>query len=274
MNRMRRMVLTVFMGMVAAAFLAPLILMGLTSLKPESEVLNPESAIPHTWTLANYAHVLGWSEEAPFGRWLLNSVFISSSVALLVIVFSSMAAFAITRLKVPGGNFFLGVIVAAMMLPAQLFLVPLYLMLSRLHWLDTPAALIVPATAGGFGVFMICQFMRSVPEAIEEAALLDGCTSMGLFLNVSLPLCAPAIATLGILAFVGSWNDFLGPLVFMDSARNYTLPVGIALYQSSYYTEYGLTLATSVLGTAPLILVFLLFQRQIVASMSATGLKD
>ena len=97
---------------------------------------------------------------------------------------------------------------------------------------------------------------------------------MGLYLNVSLPLCAPALATLGIFTFVGSWNDFLGPLVFMDSVRNYTLPVGIALYQSSYYTEYGLTLATSVLATSPLVLVFMAFQRQIVESMSSTGLKD
>ena len=116
--------------------------------------------------------------------------------------------------------------------------------------------------------------MRAVPEAVEEAALIDGCSPLGLYLNVNLPLCAPAIATLGIFTFVGSWNDFTGPLIFMDSVRNYTLPVGIALYQSSYFTEYGLTLATSVLAMAPLILVFLVFQRQIVESMASTGLKD
>jgi multiple sugar transport system permease protein len=116
--------------------------------------------------------------------------------------------------------------------------------------------------------------MRSVPEAVEEAALIDGCSWLEVFLHVNLPLCAPALATLGIITFVGSWNDFTGPFVFLDSVRNYTLPVGIALYQSSYFTEYGLTLATSVLATAPLILVFILFQRKIVESMAATGLKD
>lgn len=274
MSKFWRGVDTVAMWLLALAFASPVLLMVLTSLKPEGEVLNPESVIPRTWTLANFAHVLGWAEEAPFGRWLLNSFFISTSVTLLVVGFSAMAAFAITRLKVPGGGAFLGVVVASMMIPGQLFLVPLYLMLSRLHWLDTPAALIVPATAGGWGVFMLSQFMRAVPEAIEEAALIDGCSPMGLFLNVNLPLCAPAVATLGIFTFIGSWNDFLGPLVFMDSVRNYTLPVGIALYQTSYYTEYGLTLATSVLATLPLILVFMAFQRQIVESMSSTGLKD
>lgn len=274
MRQIARRINSLVMSIVAIIFLSPVILMFLTSFKPESEVLNPASAIPKVWTLSNYAHVLGWKEEAPFGRWLLNSVFISSSVTFLVVGFSSMAAFAITRLRMPGGNVFLGVVVTSMMLPGQLFLVPLYLMLSRLHWLDTPLALIVPATAGGFGVFMLSQFMRSTPEAIEEAAMLDGCSTLGLFLNVNLPLCAPAIATLGIFTFIGSWNDFLSPLVFMDSVRNYTLPVGIALYQTSYYTEYGLTLATSVLSTLPLILVFFVFQRQIIDSMASTGLKD
>jgi multiple sugar transport system permease protein len=263
-----------FMALIGLLFFSPIVLMVLTSLKPESEVLNPESVIPHRWTLENFQHVLGWSEEAPFGQWFLNSVFISCTATLLVLACSSTAAYAITRLRVPGGNAFLGLVVMTMMLPAQLFLVPLYLMLSHLHWLDTPAALIVPATAGGFGVFMLSQFMRSVPESLEEAAMLDGCSSLGVFMNVVLPLIAPAAATLGIFTFIGSWNDFTGPLIFLDSIRNYTMPVGIALYQSSYYTEYGLTLAISVLGAAPLILVFLLFQRQIVESMSSSGLKD
>lgn len=262
------------MSGVGIIFLLPVILMAFTSFKPESEVLNPDNVIPRTWTLANYAHVLGWAEEAPFTRWLLNSFFISTSVTLLVVTISAMAAFGITRLKAPGSGVFLGVIVGSMMVPAQLFLVPLYLMLSRLHWLDTPMALIVPATAGGWGVFMLSQFMKAVPEAIEEAALIDGCSPAGVFSNVTIPLCGPALATLGVFTFVGSWNDFLGPLVFMDSVRNYTLPVGIALYQTSYYTQYGLTLATSVLATLPLILVFLAFQRQIIDSMAATGLKD
>ncbi len=265
---------TTVMSLIGLIFLSPVVLMFLTSFKPESEVLNPASAIPNHWTLSNYREVLGWAEEAPFARWLLNSVFISTSVTLLVILFSSMAAYAITRLRIPGGGMFLAVVVASMMVPAQLFLVPLYLILSRLHWLDTPAALIVPATAGGFGVFMLSAFMRAVPEAIEEAALIDGCSLAGVYARVTMPLCAPAIATLGILTFIGSWNDFLGPLVFMDSVRNYTLPVGIALYQGSYYTEYGRTLATSALSLAPLIIAYFLFQRKIIESMASTGLKD
>jgi len=148
------------------------------------------------------------------------------------------------------------------------------MILSRLNLLDTPGALIFPATAGGFGVFMLSQFMRGIPGSIEEAAELDGCNYWQTFWNVNLPLCGPSIATLAVFTFIGSWNDYITPLVFIDSVQNYTLPVGIALFQSSYYTQYGLTLATSVIATVPLLLVFIAFQRQIIESMSSTGLKD
>lgn len=274
MRRRHTIAIDLLMVFTALTFVAPLVIMLLTSFKPEAEVLNPESVIPQTWTLANYRHVLGWSEEAPFIRWLLNSLFISTTVTLLVLTFSSMAAYAITRLRLPGTRWFFALVVVTMMLPAQLFLVPVYLILSWLNLLDTPWALIVPATAGGFGVFLMCAFMQAVPRSIEEAALIDGCSTLGVFLHVNLPLSTPALATLGVFTFIGSWNDFVGPLIFLDSIRNYTLPVGIALYQSSYVTEYGLTLATSVLATVPLLIVFMVFQRKIIESMATSGMKS
>jgi multiple sugar transport system permease protein len=262
------------MALIAVLFLMPLVVMILTAFKPEAEVLNPQAVVPQVWTLSNFHYVLEYSEEAPFLRWLLNSIFVSTTVTLGVLVCSSLAAYAIARLEVPGAQRILGLIVLTMMLPAQLFLVPVFLILSWLGWLDTPAALIVPALAGGFGVFMLTSFMRAIPKSIEEAALIDGCSPLGVYLHINLPLTAPALATLGVFTFIGSWNDFIGPLIYIDSIRNYTLPVGIALYQTSYYTEYGLTLATSVLATMPLIVVFMAFQRQIIESMSTTGLKD
>jgi len=267
-------VATVLMVLVAALFLAPAILMVLTSFKTSAEVLNPSTLIPHPWSTYGYAKALKYSEESPMLQWLLNSLLVSTSVTFLVLLVSSMGAFAIARLKVKGAARFLTIIVISMMIPGQLFLIPVYLILNWLHWLDTPLALIIPATAGGFGVFMLTQFMKSIPASLEEAAVIDGCSLWRIYTDICVPLIAPAMATLGIFTFIGSWNDFLGPLVYMDSVRNYTLPVGIALYQSSYFTEYSLTLATSVLGTAPLIIVFLIFQKQIVASMATSGLKD
>lgn len=262
------------MATVAALFLAPVLLMLLTSLKPEAEVLEPTSLLPRHPTVANYREVLSVSDEAPFGRWFLNSVLVSSATTLAVLLLSSTAAFALTRLRPPGSQRFLSLVVLTMMLPPQLFLVPLYLMLSRLGWLDTPLALIVPATAGGFGVFMLSSFMRSIPREIEEAAEIDGCSALSTFRHVTLPVCSPSLAALAVFTFTASWNDFAGPLIFLDSTRNYTLPVGIALHQASYYTEYGLTLATSVLSTLPLVAVFLAFQRQIIDSMAATGSRE
>jgi len=274
MRRARIRMTSWVMWAVALLFVAPLFVMIMTSFKPEAEVLNPRSIVPSHWTTGNFRYVLDYSEEVPFARWLLNSIFVSSSVTFLVLVFSSMAAFALTRLRMRGGAKMLGAVVITMMLPAQLFLVPVYLILSWFHWLDTPWALIVPATAGGFGVFMLASFMKSIPTSIDEAATIDGCSPLGVYLHVALPLSAPALATLGIFTFIGSWNDFLAPLVFIDSIRNYTLPIGIALYQNSYYTEYGLTLATSVLATMPLIVMFAIFQRHIIESMSSTGSKE
>lgn len=276
MNRSpgRRFAVALVMLGVAGMFVAPLLLMIAASFKPEREVLDPTSLLPREPTLANYQYVLNYSEEAPVLLWLVNSVFISTSVTVCVLVTSSLAAYGLTRLRPPGSERLLSTIVVTMMLPAQLFFVPVFLILTWLGWLDTPAALIVPPIASGFGVFMLSSFMRAIPRSIEEAALMDGCTPLGVFWHVNVPLCAPSMATLGIFTFIGSWNDYVGPLIYLDSVRNYTLPVGIALYQTSYYTEYGLTLATSVLATLPLVTFFFVFQRQIIESMSTTGLKE
>ena len=270
----RQIPVVAIMVIIALIFLAPFAFMLLASFKNEAEVLKPDHILPHAWTAENYRSVARNSVEAPVGLWFVNSVFVSSATTLVVVGLSAMAAFSITRIKVKGANLVLGGIVTTMMIPPQLLLIPLYVILSRLRMLDTPYALILPASAGGFGVFMLTSFMRSLPAAVEEAALIDGCTLPQLFWKVTLPLCAPSIATLCVFTFIGSWNDYITPLVFMESVTNYTLPVGIALFQSSYSTQYGLTIATSLLSTLPLILMFLVFQKQIIASMTSSGLKD
>src|SRR5690606_2194836 len=134
-------------------------------------------------------------------------------------------------------------IVATLMIPGQILLVPVYMVLNTLGWIDTPLALIVPAGAGAFGVFLLHQFFLGIPRDLEEAAHMDGCSRLRVWWSVIVPLSRPALSTLGIFTFIGSWNDFIGPLVFIDSLNKYTLPVGVALFQSSYKSEYGLTLA-------------------------------
>jgi multiple sugar transport system permease protein len=218
--------------------------------------------------------VLGRPEEIPIFRWLFNSVFISSSVTLLVLTVDSMAAYALSRLNLRGGKWIFAIILATMMVPGQILFVPVYLILNALHWLDTPAALIVPAGAGAFGVFLLHQFFKGIPNELEEAAMIDGCSTWQVYWRIMLPLSKPALATLAIFTFVGSWNAFTEPLVFLDSVEQYTLPVGIALFQSSYANEYGLTLAASVICTLPIIAIFMLFHKHIIKGIATAGLKE
>jgi multiple sugar transport system permease protein len=255
-------------------FLLPLLFLLVTAFKPDREILHYGGLLPQQPTLGNFREVLGNPEEIPIARWFGNSVFISSCVAFLVVFVDSLAAYGLARLNLPGKKWVFAVIVATLMVPGQILLVPVYLILNRLGWLDSPLALIIPAGAGAFGVFLLHQFFLGIPRELEEAAALDGCSRLGIYWRVVLPLSRPVLATLAIFTFVGSWNDFLGPLVFLDSVDKYTLPVGIALFQTSYYTEYGLTLAASVLCTLPVLIVFLVFQRHIIQGVALTGLKD
>jgi multiple sugar transport system permease protein len=258
----------------ALLFVFPVLLIFITALKPDAEIVHFRGLFPEQATLANFREILQNPEEIPIVRWFANSLFISTAVTLLVLTVDALAAYGLARLDLPAKGWVFGLIVGTLMVPGQILLVPVYLLLNRLGWLDTPLALIVPAGAGAFGVFLLHQFFLGIPKELEEAAALDGASVFRIFGSVALPLSRPALATLGIFTFVGSWNDFLHPLVFLDSVDRYTLPVGIALFQTSYSAEYGLTLAASVLCTLPVLLFFLFFQRHIIQGIALTGLKD
>jgi multiple sugar transport system permease protein len=270
----RTRLLEFFTLCMALLFLAPVVLIFLTAFKPESEIIHFESILPQRWTLDNFRTVLGNAEEIPILRWFFNSFLISGSVTFLVLAVSSLSAFALARLHPPGKRWFFPLLIATMMVPGQILLVPVYLILNTLGWLDTPLALIIPAGAGAFGVFLLHQFFVDLPKELEESAAIDGATPFQVFWYLALPMARPALSTLGIFTFIGSWNDFLAPLVFLDSLDRYTLPVGIALFQTSYASDYGLTFAVSVFCTLPVIIVFLVFQKQIIQGMSHSGLKE
>jgi len=273
-HTMKKMIIPALLGIGAFAFLLPVALIFITAFKPDSEIIHFYSILPKQWTLDNFREILQNPEEIPIFRWFLNSVFIASMVTVLVLWVDSMAAYGLARLDLPGKRGVFTLIVLTLMIPGQIFLVPVYLILNWLGWLDTPWALIIPAGAGAFGVFLLHQFFLGIPRDLEDAAFIDGCSRFGIYRLIILPLSKPALATLGIFVFLGSWNDFLGPLVFLDSVDKYTLSVGIALFQTSYAVEYGLTLAACVICTLPVLFVFLLFQRNIIKSISLTGLKE
>jgi multiple sugar transport system permease protein len=273
----RKIGIELLVALAAAVFLLPVVLIYLTSLKPDAEIVKFDSLLPkhpRQGIRDNYAYVLHTPEEIPIFRWLFNSIFISSSATLLVLTVDSLAAYGLARLRLPGKKYIFALIIATLMVPGQILLVPVYLILNRLGWIDTPLALIVPAGAGAFGVFLLHQFFQAIPRELEEAAMLDGATKLGIWWHIMLPLSRPALATLGIFTFIGSWNDFLGPLVFLDSLEQMTLPVGVSNFQQSYANEYGLTLAASVICTTPILLIFLLFSRHIIRGMAMAGLKE
>lgn len=274
MKRPRIPLAEVWIALAAVAFALPVLLIFVTAFKPDAEIVRFESLWPRQPTTENFRRVLGTPEEIPLLRWFLNSVGIAGATSLLVLTVSSLSAYAFARLELPGRRWVFPVVIGTLMVPGQILLVPVYLLLNRLQWLDTPLALVVPAAGGAFGFFLLHSFFEGIPRELEEAAEMDGCSRWGIFRNVVLPLSKAPMAALAIFTFVGSWNDFLGPLVFLDSVDHYTLPVGIALFQSSYANEYGLTLAAGVLCTLPTVAAFLIFQRQILAGMAASGMKE
>ena len=264
-------------ALAAVLFVLPVLFVYLTSLKPDAEIIKLESVLPQDparGVRENYKHVLTTPEEIPIFRWLRNSLMVSTCVTLLVLTVDSLAAYALARLDLPGKRYVFGLIIGTLMVPGQILLVPVYLILNHLGWIDSPLALILPAGAGAFGVFLLHQFLKAIPRELEESAMLDGANRFQIWWHLMLPLSRPALATLAIFSFIGSWNDFLGPRVFLDSIERYTLPVGIELFQSSYAAEYGLTLAASVICTTPILVIFLLFSRHIIRGMAMSGMKD
>lgn len=277
LKRLRHAQLGLHVPMLIAAllFLAPLLWMLTTSLKSPGDIVSGLGAgrwWPHPVTLANFRQVLGNVEEFPVWRWTGNSLFVSLAVTLLVLVVDSLAAFAYARLRWRGRDQVFAILVATMLVPGQVLLIPTYLLLRGLHWFDTYAALIVPAGASAFGVFLLRQFFRSIPPELEEAARLDGCGPLGVLWHVILPLSKPALATLGIFTFMATWNAFEGPLIFTDSQEMRTLPIGITIFQGHYNIEYGLLMAAAALAALPVLLAFLAFQKHIIKGISLTGL--
>ncbi|WP_168442080.1 carbohydrate ABC transporter permease [Pontiella desulfatans] len=274
MSKTKLFLLEAALFIAALLFIMPVLLILLTSLKPDAEILRFQGILPQTWTLENYSEVFAKASEVPIGLWLFNSLFVSTCITILTLTVASLCAFALARLNLPRGKGAVALIVATMMVPGQILLVPVYLILNWLGWLDSPRSLIIPAGAGAFGVFLLYQFFKNLPRDLEDAAAIDGCSRLGIYWHVALPLSKSAMAALAIFTFTGSWNDFMGPLVFLESLDRFTLPAGIALFQSSYSIEYDLVFAVCVICTLPLLIVFLIFQKHIVKGISLSGLKE
>jgi multiple sugar transport system permease protein len=264
----------VFLSIGALLFLAPMAWMVSTSLKPKAEIVNKQPKwIPRPATFEHYQELATKSGEAPVGRWLLNSAIVSVSVTVLTLLIASLTAYPLARMEFPGRDALFYMILATMIIPGQVTLIPVFLLIQKLGLFDTYPALILPGLAAPFGVFLLRQFMRTIPRELEEAAVVDGCGPWRIWSTVILPLTKPAIATLAVLTFLGAWNDFMWPLIATNSIEMRTIPIGIQIFQGRYTTEYGLTMACATVASVPVLIAFLTLQRFVTRGIVLTGLK-
>ncbi|WP_309064838.1 carbohydrate ABC transporter permease [Microbacterium sp.] len=250
----------------------PFIWMLLTSLKTLPQLLqNPLEFLPNPWTVENYA--AAWN-AVPFGQAYLNSIYITALVVTGTLITASMAGYAFARIRFRGSRTLFIVFLATQMIPAQVTLIPFYLLMSNLGWVDSHLALIVPGMiANPFAVFLMRQFVLSLPKELEEAALVDGAGRLRIFFSIVLPNLRPGLAALAIITALGVWNAFLFPLVLLNSPELFTVPLLLNAFEGQHGSvNYGLVMAASAIATVPMLIVFVIGQRKILNSMAASGL--
>jgi multiple sugar transport system permease protein len=242
-----------------------------TSLKPEAlTTALPVSWLADRYTLDAYWQVLSGSAVV---HWYVNSTITSAIITVTTVIFASMAGYVLSRVPFRGRGIVLWAILAGIMVPAQILIVPLFLEVDTMHLVNTYWAVILPQVATPIAVFIFKQFFDGIPRDLEDAARMDGASWFRIYRSIWLPLSRPAVSAVAIFAFVWSWNNFLWPLVTVTSTSMMTIPVGLATVQGAYGIHYAEIMASAVLGGLPLLMVFLLFQRQIVTGVATTGLK-
>ena len=250
----------------------PFLWMVLGSIKPESDFLqNPPTLLPTAATTNNYTRLF---DQLDFPRFFFNSSVIALAVTIGNLLFCPMLGYALAKLRWRGKRLIMGLVLATLMVPAGITLIPNFILMSNLGLVNTYPGLILPFLAGPFGVFLMRQFMLGVPNELLEAARIDGAHEFRIYWSVVMPIATPVLATLGILTFLGNWNSFLYPLVMAQEPQMYTLPVALATFATGQYqADHGMLMAGSVILVVPVLIVFILFQRWITEGIATTGLK-
>jgi multiple sugar transport system permease protein len=242
-----------------------------TSLKSMSELFSVRpNLIPETFRWENYRAVF---DNAPFVRFYLNSVIVTIGRTLGQVAIASLAGFAFAQLRFPGRDVIFVGLLAGLMVPDQVLIVPRFVIMREFGWFDTYQGLIVPLIFSSFGVFLLRQFFLTIPRDFHEAAMLEGANPFQIYLNIYLPLAKPALAAFGFLALLSSWNEFFWALTVTNQTDMRVLPVGIALFQGQYFTNNAIVMAAANMATFPLLLIFILFQKQLVEGVALSGLK-
>ena len=254
-------------------WMVPFLWMVSTSFKGLDEVYAfPPRFFPELLRWSNY--VEAW-QAIPFSRFFFNSLFVAAATTIAVVLTSSMAGYSFARLRYPGRDLLFLAYLGTIMIPFPVLIIPLFILMRQLGLVDTLAGLILPAAFTAWGTFLMRQFMLSIPREIEEAARMDGASFWRIYLQIIMPLSRPVVATLGIFTFLGSWNDFLWPLIMISSVENKTLPLGLTMFQAQVpiKTPWQLVMAAATFSVIPVLIVFVLGQKYYVRGIATTGLK-
>jgi multiple sugar transport system permease protein len=254
----------------SVVMLLPFAWMLSTSLKLPPDIFTyPPVWIPNPIAWQNYVKTV---TVMPFGRFYLNSLIVTTGVTLLQLLTSSLAAFAFARMRFPGRNVLFLLYLATLMIPFQVTMIPNFLLVRTLGWYDTYQALILPPAFSAFSTFLLRQYFLGIPRDLDEAARIDGATSLRIWWQVIMPLAGPAIAALATFVSLNSWNDFLWPLIITNSPAMRTLPVGLSAFQGQYKTDWNLLMAGSVIAMVPVLLVYMIGQRWFIKGITLSGL--
>jgi multiple sugar transport system permease protein len=270
--RPNRLLLYAILLLITLFFVLPLLWMVSTAFKDELAIYTDPGFIPKSPTLDNFKFVLTASGDTPVFRWLLNSIAVATVGTALTVLLTSLSAYAFARMEFRFKNFLFSFLIATLLLPSVMFLVPQFVIIAGLGLYNTLPAIMLPGLAGVFGVFFMRQFFLGIPTELEEAAYVDGANRLKIFWSIILPLSGPALATLAVISFLGFWNDYLWPIIACQGA-GCTLPPGLRNFQGQYSAKYGLLMAGALLAAVPMIAVYIFAQRFIIQSVTSSGIK-
>ncbi|MYW69009.1 ABC transporter permease subunit [Streptomyces sp. SID8379] len=274
-GRARKPLLYVVASLGLLVMAAPFLWMALSAFKTKKDLTaSPPVWIPSEWTLKNFSDLL---DQLDMPRYFMNSVIVAVLVTVCNLLFCSMLGYALAKLNFTGRSKVFGIVLAALMVPANLMVLPLFVLINQLNLLDTYAGLVLPFAAGAFGVFLMRQFMQAIPDELLEAARMDGAGEWYIFWRIVIPLVKPALATLTIFTFLGSWNNFIWPLIATNDPDKYTLPVALATFANDPNRTVGggngMLMAGSLLVVLPVLLVFAVLQRHFTQGIATAGMK-
>ena len=262
------------MGLLSLVFIGPLLLVLLTAFKSQSESRTvPPTYFPSDPSLRAFDVLFFQDAASPVARWFLNSLMAATLQALLVLAVCSLAGYALARMEFRGKNVIFTIIILTLFLPGFIFLMPNFLILDKLGWLDQIWALVVPGAAGAFGVFFMRQFFLGLPKELEESARLDGAGPLRTWWSIVLPNAKPALVTLGVLSYLNNWNDFIWPIYVLFSPERLTLPAGLSRLQGAYSIDYPVVMAGAMLAAIPVLALYVFVQRYVIEGVASSGVK-